>query len=70
MLSEVDRVLDILSFWHKIEFFIPFDLDDRLRDRDDRKSFWRKQGDCTDIIFADLPGEKVVSGYTLYLGKL
>ena len=68
MISEIDRVLDILSFWHKIEFFIPFDLDDRIRERDDRKSFWRRQGDPADIVFADPPEGKVVSGYTLYLG--
>ena len=39
MTSEMSRVLDILRFfWHKIEFFIPFDLDGRLREQEDRKS--------------------------------
>jgi hypothetical protein len=68
MISEINRVLDILSFWHKIEFFIPFDLGDRIRDRDDRKSLWRGRGDPAAIVFADPPEGKVVSGYTLYLG--
>ena len=68
MISEINRVLDILSFWHKIEFFIPFDLDNKFRDRDDRKSFWRGREDPAGIVFADPPDGKVVSGYTLYLG--
>jgi hypothetical protein len=68
MISENDRALDILSFWHKIEFFIPFDLDDRMRGRDDRRNLWRARKDPASIVFRNTPEGKIVSGYTLYLG--
>ena len=68
MVIEINRMLDILSFWHKIEFFIPFDLDGRLREQDDRKTFWRRRRDPSSLVFADPPKGKAVSGYTLYLG--
>lgn len=31
-----DRLLDILSFWHKLEFFNTFDLEGRIRGEDKR----------------------------------
>ncbi|MDE1150038.1 MAG: AAA domain-containing protein [Azospirillaceae bacterium] len=68
MSEDTNRLLDILRFWHKAEFFIPFDLDDRLREKDGRKSLWRAKGETTPVTFANPPANKVVAGYTLYLG--
>jgi hypothetical protein len=55
MTSEMSRVLDILSFWHKIEFFIPFDLDVRLREREGHKGFLRRRKDPADIVRRAVP---------------
>jgi hypothetical protein len=35
--DEQERFVSILSFWHKIEFFIPFDLDQRIAEADEHK---------------------------------
>lgn len=59
---------DILVFWHRIEFFIPFDLDGRLKDQDGHKCYLRQTGDTSPILCNTPPEGKVVAGYTLYLG--
>lgn len=35
--EERERFSSILSFWHKLEFFIPFDLDQRIAEEDKYK---------------------------------
>ncbi len=35
--EERERFESILNFWHKIEFFIPFDLDQRIAEQDEHK---------------------------------
>ncbi len=35
--DEQERFVSILSFWHKIEFFIPFDLEQRIAEADEYK---------------------------------
>jgi hypothetical protein len=40
--AALDRSIDILRFWHKVEFFIPFDLDKQVidgRDADNVRTF-------------------------------
>lgn len=61
-------LLDKLSFWHKLEFFIPFNLKDRAQEQDYRKKFWRSYHDISPIIFATPPDGMEVAGYTLFVG--
>lgn len=35
-----DRMLDILDYWHKIEFFIPFDLDAKIAECEEWQIHW------------------------------
>ncbi len=71
--EEQERLLAILEHWHKIEFFIPFDL----RERADRAQA-EKNGFYLDAIHGvkdferlksqDLPENKEIGGFTLFLG--
>lgn len=67
------RLIDILDYWHKIEFFIPFGLDKQLGDLDN----WQSRS----LAAADLSGQagkawlefrpkkgKIIKGFHLYLG--
>src|SRR5438105_1082308 len=72
--DESRRILDILDYWRRIEFFIPFDLDNLVEDAESRrrKTFWLHAEALADAA-AELwraraaPGYEV-GGYNLYLG--
>ncbi|MGI6245753.1 MAG: DEAD/DEAH box helicase [Pseudochelatococcus sp.] len=68
MTAEDMRLSDILGFWHKLEFFIPFDLDNRIRERENRKRIWRHYNESGPITFIDISDGKEISGYTVFLG--
>jgi hypothetical protein len=38
--NDRDRLLDILNYWHKIEFFIPFDLDAHIAECAEWQIHW------------------------------
>lgn len=50
------RLLAILDFWHKLEFFIPFDLESRAQADVRRKSLWRVYNDMSPVRY-DKPPE-------------
>jgi len=71
--EEQRRFLDILQYWHKVEFFIPFALDQRLGDLED----WQWRYLDRDVLASamdaswrhfDPPADKEVQGFNLYLG--
>lgn len=67
------RLIDILDYWHKIEFFIPFDLDQLIDGQDDWKLRWLAADHLTSWPGTmaqqfDLPDEREISGFRLYLG--
>lgn len=60
---------DILEFWHRVEFFDPFDLGSQVEEASDtRRCLWRKYGDTSDIVCVDIPEKHEISSYTLFLG--
>ncbi|MGH0004843.1 hypothetical protein ACQU0X_32680 [Pseudovibrio ascidiaceicola] len=64
------HLLDKLSFWHKLEFFIPFDLDSRARPKENQKKIWRSYRDASPLCFDSPPKGMEVARYTLFLGVL
>ncbi|WP_343207342.1 hypothetical protein [Agrobacterium rosae] len=70
--SERERLQAILEFWHRIEFFIPFDVSARAESRENRMSFWlhvQSLEDDTDKARRPvIPEEKEVSGFTIFFG--
>ncbi len=68
MVNSDQHLIDKLSFWHKLEFFIPFDLDGRARERENQKKLWRTYGDTTELRFSAVPRGFEVARYTLFLG--
>lgn len=69
MTNSNQHLLDKLSFWHKLEFFIPFNLDDRAREQENQKKFWRALGDTSPLVFGDSPNGMEVASYQLFLGS-
>lgn len=69
---ERERLRAILEFWHRVEFFIPFDLSARGEPRDGRVSFLlHPEMPEDDIVRAGLPiipKNKEVTGITIFLG--
>ncbi|HAS89156.1 MAG TPA: hypothetical protein DCS48_07600, partial [Desulfovibrio sp.] len=71
--ADITRIIDILSCWHKIEFFIPFDLDSRTKTflpEEKRKFYWITNKHPLPE-FAALPSPplgQVISRYELFLG--
>lgn len=63
---------EILEFWHKLEFFIPFDLDNRTEKSDWKKIFWldRENLDATlaEIATFRPPAGKIISRRHLFVG--
>lgn len=70
--AETGKLLDILAYWHKIEFFIPFDL---------RQVTEEKRGECIEVVSAGLTDktsvdlwdiavgeDEEIAGFNLYLG--
>lgn len=68
MVHSDQRLLDILDFWHKTEFFVPFDLDNRARSQSHRKKLWRSYGDVSALASEEAPEGFEVVRYTLFLG--
>jgi len=67
------RILDILEYWHKIEFFIPFDLSQVTDTQDDWKLRWLSRGELQDLspdYFSQLnvPEERRITGFRLFVG--
>ncbi len=62
-------LLAVLDYWRKVEFFIPYGLDQRL---DDLEPWQFKQllreTLSSDSLTLDVPADREVRGYTLYLG--
>jgi hypothetical protein len=68
MVNPDQHLIDKLSFWHKLEFFIPFDLDGRAQEQENQKKLWRAYGDTTQVRFSEVPRGFEVARYTLFLG--
>ncbi|ANL44819.1 UvrD family helicase-like domain-containing protein [Rhizobium phaseoli] len=70
--AERERLLAILDFWHKIEFFIPYDLSRRLVPAEGRTVFWLHAKtllqDGAALSRPVIPEEKQITGFTLFLG--
>ncbi|GAB3386337.1 DEAD/DEAH box helicase [Azotobacter armeniacus] len=69
---EQQRFLDILDYWHKVEFFIPYALDQRISELEEwqsKKLFADLLQTCTDSEWRriDVPDDKEVCGFNLYL---
>jgi hypothetical protein len=67
-----DRMLDILSYWHKIEFFIPFDLDAKIAECKDWQIHWLHSEALADENWSlwkpKFPDTHVFTSYSLFLG--
>ncbi|MDC8758109.1 DEAD/DEAH box helicase [Janthinobacterium fluminis] len=71
--AEQQRLLAILEYWHKIEFFIPFDLAQVSDTPDEWKLRWLTRGDLatlpsTFLTQLRVPPELRISGFKLFLG--
>lgn len=70
--AERERLLAVLDFWHKIEFFIPYDLSGRSVSGEDRSVFWLHAKTLDDdgaaLSRPSVPHEKQITGFTLFLG--
>ncbi|MBY3185053.1 hypothetical protein HFO24_25870 [Rhizobium laguerreae] len=70
--AERERLLAILDFWHKIEFFIPYDLSSRIVSGEGRTVFWLHaktlEDDGAALSRPAIPEEKQITGFTLFLG--
>ncbi|MBY5403438.1 DEAD/DEAH box helicase [Rhizobium leguminosarum] len=70
--AEKERLLAILDFWHKIEFFIPYDLSSRIASSEGRSVFWLHaktlEDDGAALSRPAIPEEKQITGFTLFLG--
>lgn len=70
--AERERLLAVLDFWHKIEFFIPYDLSARLTPGENRSVFWLHAKTLDDdgaaLSRPVIPEEKQLTGFTLFLG--
>jgi uncharacterized small protein (DUF1192 family) len=70
--EEQERFVSILSFWHKIEFFIPFDLDQRIAEADEHKiRYLHRQDlhrDSSTLWEVAVQEDEEVKLFRLYLG--
>lgn len=70
--KEQQRLTDILNYWHKIEFFTPFDLSSHLT-RDHRRSFLpiptgqAEETEVAGLLPARPPKDRVHTGYRLFM---
>lgn len=71
-MTQAESLHDILDFWHKVEFFIPFDLKQVFDKTDERDLKWLKPEDlrpgAPSPWQVDVPEDREVTGFTLYLG--
>lgn len=71
--AEQQRLLAILEYWHKIEFFIPFDLN-QITDVEDQSTvrlLHREQLAQLPLQFAtqwQVPSDREIDGFSLFLG--
>lgn len=73
--DDVSRCMDILRFWHKVEFFIPFDLEQQVFDAVDASWSVRslsaaalRAADAHTLWEPVLPADRELTGFELYLG--
>ena len=70
--DEQQRLLSILNFWHKIEFFIPFDLDGRISEAGEDKILYLQRPELerasSPLWQFEPPEDEEVQGFRLYLG--
>lgn len=67
------RLLEILDFWHKVEFFIPFDVQNQVLDNAEDwqiRSLERSelQAPSRPLWQAQVPEDRRLSGFELYIG--
>lgn len=74
-MAETEKLQDILDYWHKIEFFIPFDLKQVFdhADEDEDKLRWVTPADLAPGApslwqIGDVPNGHELVGFNLYLG--
>src|SRR4051794_15546936 len=70
--AERERFVSILDFWHKIEFFIPFDLDQRIAEEDEHKIRFLHRRDLdngsAELWHAAVEDGEEIKMFVLYLG--
>lgn len=70
-ITEQARLYDILDFWHRLEFFVPFNLDQRVENNENKKVSWlnsdRLDQDLVKILAYCPPVGKRISRVTLFL---
>nr|WP_234710630.1 AAA domain-containing protein [Sinorhizobium arboris] len=70
--TERERLQAILEFWHRIEFFIPFDLSARAEPQEDRAAFWLHaqtlEDDAAGARRPTIPEGKEVAGFKIFFG--
>ncbi|MGU3777829.1 AAA domain-containing protein [Burkholderia metallica] len=72
-MADAQRIHNILDYWHKIEFFIPFDLKQVFDHADDDSLKWIERADLAPgaaplWAVGDIPEERELTGFRLYLG--
>ena len=70
--NDRDRMLDILNYWHKIEFFLPFDLDAYVAECDEWQIHWLHSDALADENWSlwkpSIPDTHMLNSYSLFLG--
>jgi hypothetical protein len=70
--NDRDRMLDILNYWHKIEFFLPFDLDAQIAECDEWQIHWLHSDALADENWSlwkpNIPDTHILNSYSLFLG--
>ncbi len=70
--DEQERFVSILSFWHKIEFFMPFDLEQRIAEADEHKIRYLHregpEGHSSTLWQVTVQDDEEVKRFNLYLG--
>lgn len=71
-MTENKKIQDVLDYWHKIEFFIPFDLKQVFEQADEKDLRWLKSDDVSAGAASpwrvDVPATHELTGFHLYLG--
>jgi len=71
-MNETQSFYDILDYWHKVEFFIPFDLAQVFDKADPSSVEWLHPADLASGSFSQwqvkVPEGRELSGFTLYIG--
>lgn len=71
--EDKQRLLDILDFWHKVEFFIPFDVQKQVLDNaEDWQVRWLEMRELLapsrPLWQIEVPGDRRLYGFELYIG--